>query len=86
LSSANIEEVVVNLEFTCDNDEKFLVGIEWDTLTLNDNKTRRFYTLNRVESANGEKFEDEINVVWVKGNDAIFTRNGQDFYTNCKTV
>ncbi|MDR0772703.1 MAG: MliC family protein [Candidatus Peribacteria bacterium] len=76
----------INLEFTCDNNERFFVEIDGDTLTLNDNRTRRFYTLNRVESADGEKFQDEINVVWIKGNDATFTRNGQDFYTNCTVV
>jgi membrane-bound inhibitor of C-type lysozyme len=42
------------------------------------------YPLKRVVSADGEKFENETNVVWLKGDSAIFERNGKEYYTNCK--
>ncbi|MDR1945310.1 MAG: MliC family protein [Candidatus Peribacteria bacterium] len=42
------------------------------------------YTLERVVSANGEKFENEANTIWLRDNEALFERNQEEFYTNCK--
>jgi membrane-bound inhibitor of C-type lysozyme len=58
--------------------------IDWDSLILNDNKTRRLYNLERVISADWEKFQDEINTIWLRNNEALFERNEEEFYTNCK--
>jgi hypothetical protein len=35
-------------------------------------------------SADWEKFQDEINLIWLKGNEILFERSGTEFYTNCK--
>jgi membrane-bound inhibitor of C-type lysozyme len=76
-------DTAINLEYNCSDSEKLTLQIVWDTLTLNDNKTRRLYNLERVVSADGEKFEDEINTIWLKGNEATFYRNSVELYKNC---
>ncbi|MDR3150823.1 MAG: MliC family protein [Candidatus Peribacteria bacterium] len=76
---------IIKLKYSCDNNETFTIEIDKDDLTLNDNKTKMLYNLTRVVSADGEKFENETNMVWLKANSgAIFERNGTEFYTNCK--
>ena len=74
-------------EYSCDNDEKMFIQFDTengnDRLVLNDNKTRRYYYLDRVISADGEKFEDETNMIWLKGDEATFERGGEEYYTNC---
>jgi hypothetical protein len=35
-------------------------------------------------SADWEKFQDEINTIWLKNNEALFERNEEEFYANCK--
>lgn len=70
-------------EYTCNENKTMYISIDKDVLTLNDNFTKRFYYLDRVISADGEKFEDVNNLVWLKWNDLIFQRGGVDFYKWC---
>lgn len=76
-------------EYACDNSEKFFVTVDWDKMTLNDNKTKRFYYLDRTASADWERFVEldetwkELNMIWLKWDYATFQRDGEVYYTNC---
>lgn len=72
-------------KYNCDNQEKFSYYYQdsTDNMILNDNKTKKFYNLSRTISADGERFEGEDNIIWLKWTGAIFMRDWKEFYSNC---